>query len=258
MTSAANNKGTLKKRVKRFFDAPQRSELKSLILSLSEIGEVIAFGGVIRDIALYGIKDFNSDVDLVIDCSAESLALFFQNSHKNFEKNKFGGYRTTTKSWTVDAWPLKETWAFNNKKVKFINRESLLQTTITNWDAIAYSFKDGEILCQSDYFQLIRDGEIDLVLECNPNNAGVLLRTLRSIFDGRANKLMPKALSYLKKELNQKTCSEIYYLQHKMFGKEFFTEENLEQLKQEINSLNESLFGSEVYPKGTVKHLFDH
>ena len=258
MISAANNKSTLKKRVIRFFDAPQRSELKTFIMELSEIGEVIAFGGVIRDIALYGIKNFNSDIDLVIDCPIESLDDFFRNSNSNSKKNKFGGYRTATKNWTVDAWPLKATWAFDKKKVKYIDRESLLQTTITNWDAIAYSFKDGEILCREDYFHLIRDGEIDLILECNPNSAGVLLRTLRSIFDGRAKKLMPKALSYLKKEFNQRTCNEIYSLQKKMFGKEFFTEENLEQLKQETNSLNENLFGSKVYPKGTIKNFFDH
>jgi predicted nucleotidyltransferase len=256
MTSVAKNKSALKKRVVRFFHSPKRSELKQLTSDLSKIGEVIAFGGVIRDIALYGAKNFNSDIDLVVNCSPESLAIFFQLSHKNYEKNKFGGYRTATRNWTVDVWPLEKTWAFENNKVEFISRESLLRTTITNWDAIAYSFKDGAILCQNDYFHIIKIGEIDLVLECNPNNAGVLLRTLRSIFDGRANKIMPKALSYLKKELRQRTCSEIYALQQKMFGKEFFTESDIERLRQEINVLDENLFGSEVHPKGTVKNLF--
>lgn len=256
MINVASNKSALKKRIVRFFDAPKRSELRRFILELSELGEVIAFGGVVRDIALYGIRGFDSDIDLVVNCPPKSLASFFEKSNMNFEKNKFDGYRTTTKSWTVDVWPLEQTWAFKNNKVELISRESLLRTTITNWDAIAYSFSDGAILCHDDYFQVIKSGEIDLVLECNPNSAGVLLRTLRSIFDGKAKKLMPKALSYLKRELNQRAGSEIYSLQQTMFGKEFFTERDIEQLRQEINLLNENLFGSKVYPKGTIKHLF--
>lgn len=98
MINVASNKSALKKRIVRFFDAPKRSELRRFILELSELGEVIAFGGVVRDIALYGIKGFDSDIDLVVNCPPKSLASFFEQSNMTFEKINLMGIEPQLKA----------------------------------------------------------------------------------------------------------------------------------------------------------------
>lgn len=255
MISVAKNENALKKRITRFFETPKNIEVRQLIIELSTLGEVIAFGGVIRDLALYGAKSFNSDIDLVVDCSAEKLDTYTTSAKKRFSRNKFGGYRIETRNWIIDLWPLKKTWAFENANIRPITREGLLLTTITNWDAVAYSFKDKKILCNENYIETLNKGELDIVLASNPNDSSVLLRTLRAIFDNRTKKIMPKALLYLKTELIERSDIEIIDLQKKMFRKEFFSQEDIKKLRDDIVNSRLDLFGSKISTKGTTKTL---
>ena len=208
------------------------------------------FGGLLRDIALFGGKDFNSDIDLVIDCSADMLADFFVENERLFYRNKFGGYRLEVGGWAVDVWPIHETWAFKTKQVCYKDRSSLLLTTITNWDSVIYSFKDGRIISDMSYLESLRSGELDIVLIANPNEAGVLVRVIRAICDKRAKILMPKLLGYLKDELPHWTASQVVSAQEELLGKVYLSREEFYSFRDEIYSLREDLFGSHILIKG--------
>lgn len=250
MIDIAINNQSFKKRVVRFFDSPRRTEVVDFIKRLSGFGEVLVFGGLLRDIALFGAKSFNSDIDLVVDCSADELACFFFQGDLIFSKNKFGGYRVEVGGWTIDAWPIRETWAFKKNHVTYTGRDSLLLTTITNWDAVIFSFKDKKIISSPSYLECLRLGELEIVLTENPNKAGVLMRVIRAICDKRAKILMPGLLNYLKQELPKWTSSQIVLAQEELFGKVYLSQIDFYNFRDEIFSLREDLFGSPVLIKG--------
>jgi len=250
MTDIAINSQAFKKRVVRFFDSRKRSEVSQFIERLSLFGEVLAFGGLLRDIALFGAKEFNSDIDLVVDCSGIEMSNFFAAEVSAFVKNKFGGYRIEIGGWTVDVWPILDTWAFKHGYVVYKGRESLLQTTVTNWDAVAFSFMDKQIISSSSYLDCLKLGELEIVLTDNPNKVGVLLRVIRAICDKRAKILMPRLLKYLKCELPKWTANQIVLAQEDVFGKVYLSAHDFYDFRDEIFSMNEDLFGSPVSIKG--------
>ena len=90
----ARHKDVLKKRVRRFFESPpyERRAVAQVTRELGEVAEVYVFGGLLRDLALYGGANFSSDVDIVVvpheGAAIEAIAKKFQ-----FKKNRFGGYR---------------------------------------------------------------------------------------------------------------------------------------------------------------------
>lgn len=258
MIDIASNNQAFRKRVIRFFDSPKRSDVLSFIRRLSSVGEVLVFGGLLRDIALFGAKGFNSDIDLVVDCSVDALADFFAGGELGYVTNKFGGYRLEVGGWTVDVWPIRETWAFKCAGVVYVGRESLLLTTITNWDSVAYSFRDGQIISDPSYLECLNSGELDVVLIDNPNSVGVLTRVIKAICDKHARVLMPRLLGYLKQELPKWTASDIVAAQEKMLGKIYLSQDEYYGFRDEIFSLKEDLFGSSVSVKGrNLSFVFD-
>lgn len=245
VTVAADN-NSLKKRVVRFFES-QRA-VSEFVRDLAELGEVLVFGGFVRDVALYGGRGFYSDIDLVVDCIPSELFSYFVG--EDCQRNKYGGYRIDVSGWTVDVWPLIDTWAFKSGWVDFNGRDSLLLTTITTWDAVAYSFKDKQIVSSSSYLECLGRGELDVVLTKNPNPMGAFLRVLRSIYDKDAKVIMPAALRYLQEGFSFWTVDQLATGQLSTFGKVYFTHAGLFLLRDQIFSLKEDLFGSYVKVEG--------
>ena len=56
------------------------------------------FGGVLRDIALFGISKLDSDIDLVYLGATETIGTVVTRNGFKFKENKFGGLRVETKS----------------------------------------------------------------------------------------------------------------------------------------------------------------
>lgn len=198
----AKNKTELKKRMRRFFS--KDSSRQKVLQELSPLftgGEVLAFGGVVRDIALYGGKLFSSDLDLIYTGEKEHF-------HRSLEGkgiiNKFGGYRLKAGGWDTDIWHVEDTWAFKSRKVHYKNELSLLGTTITNWDAVLYSISKNRVYCHKNYFKDLSSGYIDLVLEENPNTFGAMVRILRCFVLKEASQFSPSIITFLN------TCFERY------------------------------------------------
>ncbi|WP_140217812.1 hypothetical protein [Pseudomonas oryzihabitans] len=248
MKNIAKNEANLKKRIIRFFDGKSngRPELSCFIEELLPIGDVLLFGGTLRDIALYGTKKFKSDIDLVIDTNPESLKILIENLDIKCKKNRYGGYRTAIGEWEVDLWPISETWAFKNNKVKLNDKKSLIKTTLTNWDAIAYSFLENKIICKESYFSEITEGLLDVILTENNDEISAIVRVLRSIYDKEAKKLTPRATAYVSESLKKWNKELIFKHQIKTFHKNYFSIADLEALdnrigKQQISLLDEDL-----------------
>lgn len=255
MIAIVSNLVALKKRVIRFFESPKRLEVKSFINTLSEYGEVLVFGGLLRDIALYGGVNFNSDIDLVVDCSPDVLFDFFQRQDAHSEQNQFGGYRVKVGGWSIDVWPMRETWAFASGNVEFVDRRSLLLTTITNWDSVAFSFMDNALISDPYYVDSLRLRELDVVLVENPNRLGAFLRVLKLIFDKQVEVLLPKALIYLKDGFSEFSSADLFRFQIKAFNKVYFSEQELDRFRLETCSLDPSLFGRSISLRGATFNI---
>lgn len=219
--------------------------------TLSSIGEVYVFGGLVRDIALFGGRNFNSDVDLVVDCSQADLDCLFSACGSSARKNKFGGYRTVLDGWSVDVWAVGETWAFKAGLVEYLGVESLLATTVTTWESVLFCFRTKKIISSDDYLGSLNRGELDVVLVNNPNRLGVLLKLLKAICDKRAQIVMPRALEYLKAELTGYTSAYLELAQKNAFGKVYIDRLSIDELKRQVKDMNFDLFGSVVNVKGS-------
>lgn len=159
-------------------------------------GDLYLFGGVLRDLALCGQEDFNSDIDIVVDDDDWTPLVKYLRS-RGVVQNRFGGFRLSVDGWPIDIWTARETWAIREGLVEYRGIESLTRTTILNWDAILMNWRTKQIICNSDYFQQIRNRVMDIVLVENPNPLGAAVRAFRHLCLKDAKKLTIRAAKYL-------------------------------------------------------------
>ncbi|HLL54304.1 MAG TPA: hypothetical protein VK447_12190 [Myxococcaceae bacterium] len=174
----------LRRRVRTVIARYSSGDLVPFIESLKELGEVFAFGGVLRDQALKTPAAFTSDVDLVVSTVRE--ADFDALLAGRGVENRFGGYRIRLKKGSVDVWPFSRTWAFRVGAIEGRRPEDLIKTTFFSWDAIAYSLSTGQIHCAETYLEGISAGVVDLQFVDNPYPLGALVRTSRLLVTGKA------------------------------------------------------------------------
>jgi len=158
-------------------------------------GELYLFGGVLRDLAMFGRKGFSSDFDLVVEGDWSHLKKYLENL--GAIRNRFGGYRLYVEKWPVDIWAARETWAIREGLVQYRGIESLTRTTILNWDAILLNWRTREVICRPDYFPEIQQHLMDVVLTKNPNPLGAAVRAFRHLCSMNTEKLTVPAAEYL-------------------------------------------------------------
>jgi len=182
MHSVTNNIPALRKRLNRFFDekVSHRARLNGFVNQLSDVADVYIFGGLIREFTFKSIKNFKSDVDIVVQVKDRAKYQELLNSH-NHDQNKFGGYRLALNQWLVDLWEFEDTWAFKEAIVQCDEATSLLDTTFFNWDAAFYHYNSKKIECKANYLQDISSKILDINLEKNPNEFGAFIRSLKLI-----------------------------------------------------------------------------
>ena len=209
MARTARKASDLTQRVRRFLDNERQGDalLARLLDSLNRRAEVYLFGGVLRDIALYGIRGLESDIDLVyegtvreVDLSAEGFKV---------DKTMFGGFRAKTLHWVVDFWDAERTWALRNHIVEYQRIESLLKTTITNWESILYSVSDDRLLCDTNYFKDLNSGYLHVVLDSNPNPLGMSVKLIRTYAHKGVTELSTQAASCIEQALDRYSFDEL-------------------------------------------------
>lgn len=171
------------------------SDFLSFLASLNPKGEVYLFGGLIRDVALYGKRGFGSDIDVVVDGDWSVISNYLY--EKGARLNKFGGFRLVFDGWPIDVWSAEETWAIKHGCVEYRGISSLVDTTILNWDSILMNWRTKNFIHPVHYFPQLVGRHLEVVLEENPNPVGMAVRVFRHLCSKDASKVGPKALSYL-------------------------------------------------------------
>ena len=204
MMSTARKPSDLIKRIRRFL-ARERGRDRTLAnlfeRCLQSCGEVYLFGGVVRDIALHGISRLDTDIDLVCMESRGGIWSWVKASGLSSRRNKFGGCRVETDRWLVDLWRVEDTWAFNEGGCQYTGVESLLDTTITNWESILYGLRGQKLIYAGNYFEDLKERYLDVIHYRNPNPLGMYVRILRAyglrdaaILSGKAVRVVNGAL----------------------------------------------------------------
>ncbi|GAB3370251.1 nucleotidyltransferase domain-containing protein [Spongiibacter taiwanensis] len=180
------------------------------------VGDLYIFGGLIRDIGLFGKKGFKSDIDLVVDGDWESLIFFLE--HLGAVRNKFGGYRLNKYGQPIDIWNARETWAIRHGHVNYDGISSLLETTVLNWDAILMNWRTKRFIYKPKYLDELNTRALDVVLIHNPNPLGMLVRVLRHLCLKDAASISVRTLNYLEDATNQYSFEQIVESERRSYG----------------------------------------
>ena len=172
------------------------SEFLEYMCAALPTGDLYLFGGVLRDLALFGQRGFSSDIDIVVDDDDWTHLVKYLIS-RGVTQNRFGGFRLKVNEWPIDIWTARETWAIREGLVEYHGIESLTETTILNWDAILLNWRTKRIICNPDYFRQIKGRVMDVVLTENPNPLGAAVRAFRHLCLKDAKELTARAAKYL-------------------------------------------------------------
>lgn len=221
------------------FRAPSTdiTEFLNLIECTLPDGDLYLFGGVLRDLALFGEKGFNSDIDIVVDGDWE-LA-YPKLLRIGASINKFGGLRFFYNNQSIDMWLAKETWAVKQGLVQYKGIASLLDTTVLNWDAILMNWRTKSFLCCSDFFNDLQNGYMDIVLEPNPNPLGMLVRVMRHILQKDADTISYHVYEYLCRSIDMYDFDDIVGAEFVSYGANYIHQHFYEVFKQRSFLLEE-------------------
>lgn len=213
--------GNLRKRVDRLLKAPAKSKGQEeayllgshLLKAATETGGesvhsfldflgrrltnggLFLFGGVLRDIALFGKRGFHSDIDLVVTENWDDCVVYLLS--KGAVRNKFGGLRLEVDNQQIDVWSAQQTWAIRQGLVEFRGIASLTETTAFNWDAILMNWTRRCFIVRDNYLADIQRRRLDIVLAANPNPLGTAVRAFRYTCFKNAREISPAAARYM-------------------------------------------------------------
>ncbi len=179
-------------------------------------GDIYLFGGIIRDLALFGPRAFNSDIDIVVDGDLTSLVPTLENH--GAIKNKFGGYRLYIENWPIDIWQASETWAIKSGFVNYEGISSLINTTVLNWDAILMNWRTENFIFGEKYFQELQSRSLKIILAKNPNPLGMLVRILRHMCLKEAEKIDMESVKYLSAAVKKYNHTQISTYEMESYG----------------------------------------
>ena len=170
----------MERRLNYFFreKRQRREEIQGVVVKLQEFGPVVVIGGMIRDLALAGTREFGSDVDFVVKPTEINEFQAFM-AEQLAERNRFGGYKLHGGHWRIDVWPLQKTWAYEAGHVEINEFSDLLNSTFFDFDAIIYDLQLKKLNSKPDYFDRLTRRELEINLLANPNPVGNAVRALR-------------------------------------------------------------------------------
>ena len=184
MADAHLKANKLRENVSRFLT--RKSKLRvPLIDTLSRLTnrkmQAVIFGGAARDLMLRGPGAEPRDVDIVVDCtSVQDLRTLF--SDVLVRTTRFGGLSLNVRGWTVDIWPLLETWALKEQQIGSRDFETLTRTTFLNVEAVIVDLTPvgnrGRRVFSSGFFEALQARTLDINLAENPFPELCAIRTL--------------------------------------------------------------------------------
>ena len=207
-------KRDLRARLGRFVSADSKRLYPHLYRVLRDIrnSNFPAFicGGAVRDMLLCN-NSIPRDLDIILGyVSREQLEALFPNHIKG--ETSLGGLKLQVKDWSVDIWPIQDTWAFKEGKVSGKGFSDYPKITFLNIDAIAVQLfskrRQKREIFSEGFFEAIAEKTIELNFEENPKPAECIVRALRL-----ANKFKfvigPRLARYMVSFINQTEIEEL-------------------------------------------------
>lgn len=259
MISVASDANKLTNRVRSFVEE-ERTRDAGLSRLLDEVvPPAYLFGGVVRDLALYGKQDLldrGADIDIVCGARGRGASMFFESldARPGVVKNRFGGFRMTTDRWKVDIWPAAETWAFRDGHSKYVSVESLLETTITNWEAVLFRLDRGPLVYRPTYFEEICSGYLDIVLHDNPNQLGMYVRLVRACIAGPVFRLSGKARTVFKEAAEQYSFEDLRSYERGHYSRRYIEEADYQRIAESV--LGEGAGDVRIQPRAVRLDFF--
>lgn len=179
-------------------------------------GDLYLYGGVLRDLALFGKRGFNSDIDVVVEGNWQNCAKYIESF--GAKENKFGGLRLVIDGWPIDIWHAPETWAVKKGLVDYKGISSLTETTILNWDAILMNWRTKNFVCKTNYLEELRSRTLNVLLTENPNPLGMAVRVFRHLCIKDAKKITISAAKYLASCTQRYSFQELKDAELKSYG----------------------------------------
>lgn len=240
--NVVNSELNLKRRIDRFFSSgvQGRKQASVFLNGLAMDAHVYIFGGMLRDISLLGAKGFRSDIDVVFDGNRiQLLASLRLVGVINYKENKFGGFRVRQGDFDFDIWCVEDTWAFKHDLVSQEGVESLLNTTLMNWDAILYHFNDKKFIARDGYLNDLSRGLIDLILEKNPNEAGALVRILRAIYGKNVSVIGERMVDMLRRTLNRNAVDKLIEYEKEHYNDQLINHYKIQCLNEKLSNIKD-------------------
>lgn len=143
-------------------------EALDLLAEIEKLTDIVLFSGVIRDYALKRQVNVR-DVDFTLKSSIVG-DVFIQSALESREHrlNSFGGYKFSAGALVMDMWPMDRTWGIMRQQQE-ASIENLVKSAFFNFSAVAYSFEHEEFYIHEAFDGFLKNREIDIVYEENPN-----------------------------------------------------------------------------------------
>jgi hypothetical protein len=211
----------LRSQLSRFLKqpAPWKRNLREIVEAIREREwEAVVFGGVLRDLALYGPAERPRDVDLVVNCSHTDLAAWL--SALPSQRTRYGGFRVRVHKWNFDIWTLRETWAFTATDMA-PTFENLPKTTFFNIEGIAAQLnttpRHKRVLYSFGFAEAISSKLLDINFEPNPFPQ---LCIIRGLWTATRHDLLlsPRLAHYIATRADRHEIAEIMNVQSRHYG----------------------------------------
>jgi hypothetical protein len=180
--------------------------------------KAVFFGGVPRDLVLYGPSKRPRDVDIVVDCSPQELDSVV--ASYPFRRTRFGGFRIAFGKWSFDIWSLRNTWAFASGYMD-PTFDNLPKTTFFNVEAIAAQFntkpRKRRSLYSFGFSEAISSRVLDINFEPNPFPQLCIIRGLVTAARHRFL-LSPRLATYILERATRAEIAEIMHAQFAHYG----------------------------------------
>lgn len=152
------------------------------LMQLMSEANIYLFGGAVRDY-LNGEINNARDLDFVLESKNDGFYIdisMYIYGGVTYTKNRFGGYKITFNNHlTIDVWNIQDTWAFKTNKL-MTSPSNLLKSVYLNIDSVVYCLNTDKYIdnCDKSYYEIMKNGILDIVFEDNPQIELNLLRAL--------------------------------------------------------------------------------
>jgi len=217
------NEHVLREHVSRFLT--RRSRLREpLIAALGRLMErdlpAVIFGGAARDLMVHGSGTEPRDVDIVVDrTSVAQLTEIFADFL--VRRTRFGGLTLNIRGWTVDIWPLSDTWALREFRIGSGDFEALTRTTFLNVEAVIVDLmpirNKGRRVFASGFFEGVQNRTLDINLKENPFPELCAIRTLVTASKLRFQ-LTERLAKYVLRQFAKTPLEQLVHIQLNHYG----------------------------------------